>query len=96
MKASLIKQFFKQKYNIPVRVENSKHFVGIRIVPEKEVSIYEPLKYKYEFPLEMRQKMLSIIYGPKDWTASGNAGNIRPHSLALSHAEWEKFYSENA
>lgn len=90
MKAADFKKFFKNNYNIPVRVRTSKHYINAWIEPDNWEEYNKSLKYNHEFPLELRRKLLVTIYGPVEWAGKGNAGNIRPHSLAFKLDEWER------
>lgn len=91
MKSHEIKKFFKQ-LKIEVKARNSKHFMNVWIAPSPNDDIRAPLHYPHEFPVNLREKMLKIIYGGK-WVSLpgrlGNAGNINNHSMAASQKEWE-------
>lgn len=81
-----IKSFFKSK-EIPVNVGTSQ---------SKNPYIYARIPHNNReqsvFPLEYRQEMLKIIYGPDcNFAENGNAGNIEPYSLVMKENEWEKF-----
>ena len=93
LKSSEIKQYFK-KLGIPVRVRTvaCKHpFAQIWIESEKTAGFGGPIIYKYEFPLELRVKLLKIIYGENfEWCERGNAGNVRPNSISVNENEWRK------
>ncbi len=90
MKSSEIKQYFK-KLGIPVRVRivACKHpFAHVWIEPATKHP--DALSYDHIFPLELRQKLLRIIYGNVEWTAGGNAGNVSQVGLSFSADEWNK------
>lgn len=83
MKSSEIKQYFK-KIGIPVKVRTvacKRPFAQVWI--ESATNYPQPITYKYEFPLEMRQKLLRIIYGENcEFAAGGSAGNVRAHDFS--------------
>lgn len=93
MKAKEIKQFLSKTLGIKdlsVTTGASGHFIGARI-KSVNLSIHEPLKYNSEFPLEFRQICLREIYGPDcAFADGGNAGNVRPHDIAMSGPQWKK------
>lgn len=78
-----IKRFFKN-LGIDVRVKTglSKHpFISAWIDRDNLI----------EFPLEIRQKLLRIIYGADcKFAESGNAGNVSIKSLACHEKEWRE------
>lgn len=79
-----IKSFFKSKgISVNVKTGVAKNpFISCSLVNWKTES----------FPLEYRREMLKMIYGADcSFAAEGNAGNIRPNSLAMQEKEWEKF-----
>ena len=90
-----IKQFFKQEFNLTVCATKglSKHpfyrVLGLSINPFYRVFI--PGENKDTFPLNIRVMLLNAIYGDKEWTQSGNAGNIMPRYLSFERNDWNKF-----
>lgn len=88
-----IKKHFKS-IGIPVRVNTvavKNPFVQVWIQPENIRHNCEPLKYSFEFPLAMRQKLLRVIYGEDcQFAEGGNAGNVRSHSMSFHESEWRK------
>lgn len=78
-----IKRYFKA-LGIEVRVKTgtSKHpFISAWIDRENAIN----------FPLEIRQKLLRIIYGANcTFAESGNAGNVMVKSLACHEKEWRE------
>lgn len=94
MKSSDIKQYFK-KIGIPVRVRTvdcKRSFAQVWIETAEDISGNQMGNvYKYEFPLDMRQKLLRIIYGEDcPFAERGSAGNVRAHDFSVSAEEWEK------
>ena len=92
MKANEIKSYFR-KLGIPVRVRIvavKRPFAQVWI--QGDMGNYlVPLKYSFEFPLALRQKLLRIVYGQDcNFADGGNAGNVRPYSLSFSVDEWAK------
>lgn len=78
-----IKQFFNQEFNLTVRATKglSKNPFYRVFLPNENM----------EFPLNIRVMLLNAIYGEKEWTQRGNAGNIMPRSLAFKTNDWNKF-----
>lgn len=89
IKSSDIKSYFK-KIGIPVRVRTvacKNPFFQVWIETIKTDSGFV---YKHEFPLDLRQSLLKVVYGENcDFAAGGSAGNIRPYSLSFTIQEWQ-------
>jgi hypothetical protein len=98
-----IKQYFKT-IGIPVSVNTVavKHpFVQVWIKSEPYTNHREPLRYNYEFPVALRQKLLVIIYGSNFVAqqkavgcSDSAAGNIRAHSLSVTENEWRQLMQD--
>lgn len=84
--SSQIKKHFNN-LNIPVKVRTvaCKHpFVQVWIESADRGIGHDN---NIVFPLEMRKKLLSIIYGP-DFQNDGAAGNVQKYSISVNEREW--------
>ena len=84
--APWLKRFFKQKFGIPVRVENagSRSFVRIWIMSDPQIRHMDPLSYSYDFPPELGQRCMAIVYKSSETVSKQTwGGNVGPHSIAM-------------
>lgn len=88
IKSSDIKSYFK-KIGIPVRVRTvacKRPFFQVWI----ESAEQNRMVFNHEFPLDLRQSLLKVVYGENcEFAAGGSAGNIRPYSLSFTIQEWQ-------
>jgi len=86
-----IKKYFR-KIGIPVRTRTvavKNPFVQVWIEAHYGSGGLGDLRYFQEFPLNLRQNLLRIIYGNNSPLAeNGIAGNVQKHSLSVTQKEW--------
>lgn len=101
MKASEIKKFFKDNFGIPVRVRTVavKHPFAQVWIENQEPDHRKPLRYDHEFPAELGQRLLDIIYGGQTENIRFPAGNVERHRMSFSAEQFDKlkaFYPPKA
>jgi len=95
MKATELKKLLKARYGVTCRVSTGTGKGGwiTAWVPSDESNNgFDLLTYsRPAFPLEFRQRCLRAVYGQDcNFAENGNAGNIRPYSIAMVRREWEQ------
>lgn len=89
-----IKKFLKTRYGLKsVRVRqcgSGKHFLEAWIPCNPTSDHRTPISWPELFPLDLRVEALRLIYGDKEWVTKGDAGNVRPHMIALRPIEWDQ------
>ena len=95
-----LKQFFKSKYDLTVRINSSGNkphsYVTVRL-QDLERDPRKPPRYESEFPLALRVLCLDIIYPThkgSDMNTRGNAGNVRSHSIAMVRTQWVELLNQ--
>lgn len=95
--AKTLKRFFKERYNIPVRVRSSPgkaKWINVWIPSDHNAALKGQLVYSHRFPDELGNKCMGIVYPDSEQLRSQNwGGNIEPHSLAMFPAQWEQLLS---
>ncbi len=92
--AAELKRFFKEKLGVTgVRVRTipcKAKWMEVWIPSERGVG--DKLVYTQTIPLAFRQLCLKIVYPnvTEPWIESGNAGNVKPHSISMLPAEWDR------
>lgn len=82
--APWLKRFFKDYFNIPVRVKNasSDSWVSVWISPDPK-EVYK-LIYHHHFPEKLGNRCLRLTYPNNEKLCAQNwGGNISAHSIAL-------------
>ena len=95
MKATDLKRLLKAKYGVTCRVSTGTGkggWITAWVPSDASNNGFDPLTYSSPpFPLDFRQKCLRAVYGQDcNFAENGNAGNIRPYSIAMVRREWEQ------
>lgn len=85
MNATILKRWFKQQFDIPVRVERSSR---VYILPNKTENHRDPITYNHQFPWDLGQKCLKLRYPESSKLVQDWCGNIHPHQIVMTPPQW--------
>lgn len=89
-----LKRFFKKHFGIPVRVSTGtgkSRYIEARIAPVKTARHTDPLRYDHQYPAELGNQCLRIVYPNSPGLHEQNwGGNISAHMIVMRQPEWEQ------
>ena len=95
--APWIKRFFKERYDIPVRVKRASAgpFVSVWIMSDRSVDHRHGLVYHHHFPRGLGNRCLKLVYPTSEKLCAQDwAGNIQEHSIAMSGSEFRQLFQD--
>lgn len=88
--ATWLKNFFKSRFGIPVRVQSSKSYLTVWIQCDQEAVSRDTLRYDHSFPFEsLGQLCLREVYPDHESLHDHWCGNVGSHSISMYRHEWD-------